>query len=113
DLFADGETVAHAKVFGGAQGTVALRSPQAVRILVPRSGNERLTGKVVYNGPIRAPVKQGQPVGTLKIWRGDILTIEAPVQAAEDVPVGSTTQRAVDAAGELLYKLFRVGSERL
>ena len=36
------------------------------------------TAKVIYDGPVRAPVTQGQAIGTLKIWRGDILTIEVP-----------------------------------
>jgi D-alanyl-D-alanine carboxypeptidase (penicillin-binding protein 5/6) len=112
-VFAQGEAVAEAKVFGGAKSGVTLVSKDAVRILVPRAGNEKLSARVVYNGPIRAPVTQGQEIGILKIWRGDILTIEVPLQAGENIPVGSRTQRAVDAAGELMYKLFRAGAERL
>ena len=112
-LIAEGQTVAEAKLFGGAKSSVSLVSKEAVRLLVPRGGNERLTAKVVYDGPIRAPVSLGQPIGTLKVWRGDILTIEVPLQAGENVGVGSTTQRAVDGAAELMYKLFRAGAQRL
>lgn len=112
-VFAENETVAEAKLFGGAKGTVTLVTKDPVRLLVLRSSSERLSAKVVYNGPIRAPVTQGQAIGTLKIWRGDILTIEVPLQAGENVATGSQTQRAVDAAGELVYKLFRVGTQRL
>jgi serine-type D-Ala-D-Ala carboxypeptidase (penicillin-binding protein 5/6) len=112
-IFAEGQTVAEAKLYGGAKSTVSLVSKDAIRLLVPRGGNERLTAKVVYDGPVRAPVSIGQPIGTLKVWRGDILTIEVPLQAGENVGVGSTTQRAVDAAAELMYKLFRAGAERL
>jgi D-alanyl-D-alanine carboxypeptidase (penicillin-binding protein 5/6) len=112
-LFAEQQTVAEAKLFGGAKGSVPLVSSSAIKILVPRGGNEKLAARVVYDGPVRAPVSQGQPIGTLKVWRGDILTIEVPLQAGESVPKGSTTQRAVDAAAELMYKLFRAGAERL
>jgi hypothetical protein len=35
------------------------------------------------------------------------------LQTGESVPVGTTTQRAVDAAAELMYKLFRAGADRL
>ncbi len=112
-IFAEGQTVAEAKLFGGAKSTVSLVSKDAIRILVPRGGNERLSAKVVYDGPIRAPVSLGQPIGVLKVWRGDTLTIEVPLQAGENVAVGSTTQRAVDGAAELMYKLFRAGAERL
>jgi len=112
-LIAEGQTVAEAKLFGGAKSSVSLVSKEAVRLLVPRGGNERLTAKVVYDGPVRAPVSLGQPIGTLKVWRGDILTMEVPLQAGENVGVGSTTQRAVDGAAELMYKLFRAGAQRL
>jgi D-alanyl-D-alanine carboxypeptidase (penicillin-binding protein 5/6) len=112
-LFAEQQTVAEAKLFGGAKGSVPLVSGGAIKILVPRGGNERLTAKVAYYGPVRAPVSQGQSIGTLKVWRGDILTIEVPLQAGESVPTGSTRQRAIDAAAELMYKLFRAGAERL
>ena len=112
-IFAEGQTVTEAKLFGGAQGYVPLVSKDAIRILVPRGGNDRLTAKVTYDGPIRAPVSLGQPIGKLKVWRGDTLTIEVPLQAGENVAVGSTTQRAVDGAAELMYKLFRAGAQRL
>jgi D-alanyl-D-alanine carboxypeptidase (penicillin-binding protein 5/6) len=112
-LLSEGQTVAEAKLFGGAKGGVPLVSKDGLRLLVQRGGNERLTAKVVYNGPVRAPVAQGQSIGTLKVWRGDILTIEIPLQAGESVAAGSTSQRAFDAVTELILKLFRAGAERL
>jgi len=62
---------------------------------------------------VRAPVKQGQAIGKLKVWRGDLLALEVPLQAAESVGAGSTTQRAFDAATELVINLFRAGADRL
>jgi D-alanyl-D-alanine carboxypeptidase (penicillin-binding protein 5/6) len=112
-LLSEGQTVAEAKLFGGAKGSVPLVSKDGLRLLVQRGGNERLTAKVVYNGPVRAPVAQGQSIGTLKVWRGDILTIEIPLQAGESVAAGSMSQRAFDAVAELILKLFRAGAERL
>jgi serine-type D-Ala-D-Ala carboxypeptidase (penicillin-binding protein 5/6) len=112
-VFAEDQPVAEAKVFGGAKGNVTLISKEAIKILVPRGGNDRLTARVVYDGPVRAPVAQGQAIGTLKVWRGETLTIEVPLQSAEAISTGSATQRAVDAAAELMYKLFRAGAGRL
>ena len=112
-VFDEKQPIAEAKVFGGAKGSVTLVSKDAIKILVPRGGNERLNAKVTYYGPVRAPVTQGQAIGTLRVWRGDTLTIEVPLQAGESVPVGSKTQRAFDAVAELMYKLFRAGAERL
>ena len=62
---------------------------------------------------MRAPVEKGQPIGTLKVWRGDNVVLEVPLQAGEDVGGGSLHQRAFDAASELVIDLFRAGVDRL
>lgn len=113
-LFAEGQTIAEAKVFGGAQGKVPLMAPKgAVSLMVPRGGSDKIVARLVYTGPVKAPVKKGQPIGKLKIWRGDIVALEVPLQAAEDVGPGNLSQRAFDAATEMVINLFRAGAERL
>jgi serine-type D-Ala-D-Ala carboxypeptidase (penicillin-binding protein 5/6) len=112
-LFAQGETVGEAKLYGGAKGKVALVSPTPIRLLVPRAMSDKLSAKVVYAGPVRAPVEKGQRIGTLKVSRGDNVVMEAPLQAGEDVEAGSLHQRAFDAAGELVINVFRAGVDRL
>jgi len=112
-LFAAGETVGEAKLFGGARGRVPLVGAEAIRLLVPRNAAEKLSAKVVYSGPVRAPVTKGQPIGTLKVSRGDAVVLEVPLQAGEDVREGNLPQRAFDAVGELVINVFRAGVDRL
>jgi len=112
-LFAEGETVGEAKLYGGAKGRVPLLGRQPIRLLVPRNMTEKLSAKVVYSGPIRAPVTKGQPIGALKVWRGDNVVLEVPLHAGEDVATGNLTQRAFDAVGELVINVFRAGVDRL
>ncbi len=112
-LFAEGQHVAEAKLYGGDKSRVAVTGNGAIRLMVPRGQTDRITARMVYTGPVKAPVRQGQPIGKLKVWRGDMLALEVPVQAAESVGVGSTTQRAFDAATELVINLFRAGADRL
>jgi D-alanyl-D-alanine carboxypeptidase (penicillin-binding protein 5/6) len=81
--------------------------------MVPRGTRDRIIARMVYTGPVRAPVKQGQKIGALKVWRGESLVLEVPLQAAESVGVGSISQRAFDAATELVISLFRAGFQRL
>ena len=59
-LFAQGETVGEAKLYGGAQSRVPLVSPTPIKLLVPRAMSEKLSAKVVYSGPVAAPVQKGQ-----------------------------------------------------
>ena len=112
-LFAQGETVGEAKLYGGAKSRVPLVSPTPIRLLVPRAMSEKLSAKVVYSGPVRAPVEKGQPIGTLKVTRGDNVVMEAPLQAGEEVGSGNLHQRAFDAMGELVINVFRAGVDRL
>jgi D-alanyl-D-alanine carboxypeptidase (penicillin-binding protein 5/6) len=112
-LFAVGETVGEAKLYGGAKGRVPLLGAQAISLLVPRNATEKLSAKVIYSGPVRAPVTKGQPIGALKVWRGENVVLEVPLQAGEDVGTGNLTQRAFDAVGELVINVFRAGVDRL
>jgi len=112
-LFAEGETVGEAKLFGGAKGRVPLTGDGPIRLLVPRGVNEKIVGRIVYTGPVPAPVEQGRPIGQLKVSRGDNVVLEVPLQAAESIPKGNLGQRAFDAASELVVGLFRAGAERL
>jgi D-alanyl-D-alanine carboxypeptidase (penicillin-binding protein 5/6) len=112
-LFAEGETVGEAKLFGGATGRVPLTSDRPIRLLVQRGQNEKIVARIVYNGPVPAPVEKGRPIGRLKVWRGDNVALEVPLQAGESVGQGNIAQRAFDAASELVVGLFRAGAERL
>ena len=51
--------------------------------MVQKNGTDKLLARIVYSGPVRAPVKPGQPIGVLKVWRGSNIAIETPVYAAE------------------------------
>jgi len=112
-LFAEGQTVAEAKVYGGAQGRVPVAAKGAVKLMVPRGVSDKIVAKMVYTGPVRAPVQEGQAIGNLQVWRGDAKVLEVPVQASEGVAAGSISRRALDAASELVINLFRSAVKRI
>jgi serine-type D-Ala-D-Ala carboxypeptidase (penicillin-binding protein 5/6) len=112
-LFAEGQTVGEAKVFGGEKGYVPLVGSGTIRLMVPRNLNEKIVARVTYTGPLPAPVEQGKPAGVLKVWRGDTFALETPLKTGEDVGKGSLSQRAFDAVTESVIALFRAGAERL
>jgi serine-type D-Ala-D-Ala carboxypeptidase (penicillin-binding protein 5/6) len=112
-LFAEGDTIGEAKLYGGDSGRVPLLAGPAVRLLVPRGSNDRIIARIVYTGPVRAPVEKGRPIGKLKVWRGENVVLEVPLRAGLDVGRGGLAQRAFDAASELVIGLFRAGVERL
>ncbi len=112
-LFAEGQTVGTAKVFGGQKGDVRLVPEGLVRVMVPKAGGEKLIARIVYDGPVAAPVKEGAPLGTLKVWRDGSVVLQVPLKTAEGVEKGTLTQRAIDGATELMINLFRAGAQKL
>ncbi|WP_454916110.1 D-alanyl-D-alanine carboxypeptidase family protein [Xanthobacter sediminis] len=96
EIFADGAEVGRAQVFGGAGGSVGLAAKGPVRVLTSRRGGERITARVSYLGPLRAPVAKGTQVGQMEVTRGDIKVLEVPLYTAADVPVGTLWDRALD-----------------
>jgi D-alanyl-D-alanine carboxypeptidase (penicillin-binding protein 5/6) len=112
-IFAEGQTIGTAKVFGGASGRVALKADREVKVMLPKSGADRLIARIVYTGPVPAPVTEGTPIGNLKVWRNDSLILTMPLKAAENIGKGNMPQRAFDAVTEMIIALFRAGAERL
>lgn len=108
-LFAAGQVVGTAKLFGGASGSVPLVGEGPISVLMPKNASERLTAKIVYSGPVPAPVKRGQEIASLNVYRGSMMVAETPLFAAEDVGPGNLPRRAFDAATELVIGLFRFG----
>jgi serine-type D-Ala-D-Ala carboxypeptidase (penicillin-binding protein 5/6) len=112
-LFAAQQLVGYAKVFGGESRSVKLASPEPIKVMVQKNGTDKLIARVIYSGPVRAPIEAGQPVGVVRVWRGTNVAMEAPVFAAEPVGKGSTMRRAIDGASELVIGMFRAGAEKL
>ncbi|MBK8456910.1 MAG: D-alanyl-D-alanine carboxypeptidase [Phyllobacteriaceae bacterium] len=106
-LFQAGATVGEAQVYGGAKSGVALAANGPIAVFVPITNQDRLKARIVYDGPLEAPVAKGQPVGALKIWIGETLSAETPLFAAEDVAVGPIYRRALDGLRELLTGWLR------
>ena len=112
-VFAEGQSIGEAKVFGGDRSYVPLVAPGTIKVMIPRNSTDRLIARIVYIGPVPAPITRGQTIAKLKVWRGDSLALEAPLQAADDVGPGTMSQRAMDGATELMIGLLRAGVDKL
>nr|WP_183316360.1 D-alanyl-D-alanine carboxypeptidase family protein [Chelatococcus caeni] len=113
ELFKSGEVIDQAQVYGGARGRVPLLAREAVRVLVPRGTSDRLDVKVVYRGPLRAPVAAGMEVGHLRVTRDDVDALVVPLYTGEAVESGSLSQRAFDALFELSTGAIRDALSKL
>lgn len=106
-IFQAGETIGGAKVYGGSASEVPLIADKEVRILVPRTATGKFTGRIVYTGPLVAPVEAGRDVARLRIFRGKEQILDLPLKTAAAVDVGALPHRAMDAGIEYTTQLFR------
>jgi len=112
-LFAAQQPIGYAKVFGGDSRSVKLVSPKPIEVMVHKNSNDKLIARIIYSGPVRAPIEAGQQIGIVRVWRAGNIAMEAPVYAGEAIGVGSTMRRAIDGVSELVIGAFRLGAEKL
>lgn len=103
NLFAEGEVLGQANVYGGRKSGVNVVGKGPVEIYLPIGNRDKLKARIVYKGPIMPPVEEGAQIATLKVWIGDELSQEIDLYAAETVEKGGLQRQAVDAIKELLF----------
>jgi D-alanyl-D-alanine carboxypeptidase (penicillin-binding protein 5/6) len=72
-LFPKGKLIGKAQVQLGSSGEVGLVAPQNLAVTVPAGllTNNNMRVKIVYNGPIKAPIAAGQHIADLVVTTGD------------------------------------------
>ncbi|HEY9013067.1 MAG TPA: D-alanyl-D-alanine carboxypeptidase family protein [Devosia sp.] len=101
-VFAEGQVVARANVYGGKQAEVGLVGKGKIDLFVPKGANNCPTATVTYRGPLRPPVRAGQEVGKLNVMCNDKVIQVTPLYAAADVEEGDIVRKASDAVMQLL-----------
>jgi serine-type D-Ala-D-Ala carboxypeptidase (penicillin-binding protein 5/6) len=80
-----GTVVAQAPVSDGRTKSVPVMASADAKALVKR-GEEKGVKIAFSGGPVSAPVKKGQQVGTIVVQRGNQTLAKIPAVAAQDVP---------------------------
>ncbi len=80
-----GKTVGTAAVQLGDSSEVELVAPKALAVTVPSGTRPQLSGKIVYDGPVKAPIKQGAHIADLVVSAPGLPEQRMPLVAARDV----------------------------
>ncbi|MDE3080498.1 MAG: D-alanyl-D-alanine carboxypeptidase [Paracoccaceae bacterium] len=97
--------VATAPVWMGAANRVNLIAPKTEKVLLPVTTGATLDAKVVFTGPIKAPIKAGEQVAEMIVTRPGLSDARIPLVAGADVPRGGFVTRVTTAARVLYAKL--------
>ncbi len=104
NLFDAGDVVAKVRVWGGDERWVNLSVPEIFRVSLAPFEQEKAELRLSYKGPLMAPVKAGENIGTLKVYVDGKPVAETPVQTAASV--SATPSMWKKAADSTLIMLF-------
>lgn len=97
-LLGAGQLVGEAQVQGGAARSVGLAALWPTTVTVPRgTGAGRPAARIVYTGPLRAPLRKGEVVARLELASADGARWSVPLAATRDVAVAGPFDRVVNA----------------
>ena len=97
-FFTKGDVVTDAEVWLGEAPRVALIAPADLQMLVPQEVRGDVTARIVYDGPIEAPILRGAPVARLIVDVPGHETVGFDLVAGADVPRGGLLTRVSAAA---------------
>jgi serine-type D-Ala-D-Ala carboxypeptidase (penicillin-binding protein 5/6) len=103
-LFDQGEKVSDALVWGGTRHYVPLVGNNNIDIILPFNTSGQVTARIVYDGPIKAPIRKGDQVATLRVTAADTkATNDIPLYAGEDVGQSNFAMRGLDSLFVLAF----------
>ncbi len=96
-LFDAGQIVSSSTVWKGTASKIGMGKAQSLVVAIPAGAAAKLKTQVVRTDPLVAPIAKGQVLGRLKVFSGDVLVTEVPLQALEPVEQAGILGRAWDA----------------
>jgi serine-type D-Ala-D-Ala carboxypeptidase (penicillin-binding protein 5/6) len=104
DLYEAGETVSRARVWGGQERWVNLVSQDRVQVALSPQEQAKSDIRLTYTGPLIAPVKAGQVIGTARVLVDGKTVTEVPLVTANDITASeSMWKKALDSALIMLF----------
>ena len=103
-LFDAEEVVGRARVWGGDRMYVPLVGASEITVLLPKAqSGQRLSAQIVYNSPLKAPIKKGDVIARLRVTTASQTMNEVPLAAGEDVPLAGTMRRGLDTLVHMAF----------
>ncbi|MDE1986667.1 MAG: D-alanyl-D-alanine carboxypeptidase [Alphaproteobacteria bacterium] len=101
ELFKPNQIAGTAQVWGGAQKTVPVTTGKALNVTMQVDSRAKMKVSLHYYGPLEAPIKQGQQVGTLNVSAPDFPGLMVPLYATQSVPRAGIFGRMMMGIGAL------------
>jgi D-alanyl-D-alanine carboxypeptidase (penicillin-binding protein 5/6) len=97
-LFDEGQKVSDALVWGGTQHYVPLVGDGNINIILPATASGKVNASIVYQGPIKAPIRKGDRLAVLRITSTESsATNDIPLYAGDDIEQSNFAMRGIDS----------------
>ena len=104
DIYAKGDRVGEARVWGGTERHVPLLASADVRVALTQQEQDMAEVKLAYTGPLLAPVQANQQVGSVRFIVDGVTVADVPVVTASDVPAETSMwSRAFDSVFIMVF----------
>lgn len=80
-----GKRIGEVEVQGGGSGSVGVVAPRDLNATIPAGTSPKMTGKLVYLGPVKAPIKAGDHIADLIVETPGMPTQTLPLVAETSV----------------------------
>jgi D-alanyl-D-alanine carboxypeptidase (penicillin-binding protein 5/6) len=84
-LLRQGQHIGEARVQLGGASSVGLVAPRNLAVTYPAGMGQNLRARIVYSGPVRAPIARGQHIADLVVTTADMPPQTMPLVAEADV----------------------------
>lgn len=97
-LYDEGQKVSDALVWGGTKHYVPLVGKGDINLLLPIAATGSVSASILYEGPIKAPIRKGDRLATLRISaKESTATNDIPLYAGEDIGQSNFAMRGLDS----------------
>lgn len=84
-ILRQGQRIGEAQVQLGGASTVGLVAPRNLAVTYPSGLGQNIRARIVYQGPVKAPIQQGQHIADLVVQTGDMPATTTPLVAESAV----------------------------
>jgi D-alanyl-D-alanine carboxypeptidase (penicillin-binding protein 5/6) len=105
DVARGGTRIAQADVWMGEVPHVGLILEEDLSLLVPTAGGAEIDAEVIFNGPIQAPITQGDAIAELVIRLENLPETRVPLVADTTIASGGFSTRLRTAADVLVERV--------
>ncbi len=111
-FFRPGDVVVEAEIFKGKRNTVRLVTGEVINLTLHRELVSKVKATAIYDGPISAPVLEGQQVGTLRLEVPGRVPFIYPLYAEKGVEEAGWMGKISLAARKILIKPDRSSGKK-